>query len=203
MFSSKVFGHDDVGALIPDEEYRLCTMNNLDLKGVELTGSKFIDCNFSHSDLTDAKLNDCELVRCDLSNVKVAGANFFSTAFRECKLMGVSFTVHTNITSCVFEKCHLEYSSWRGMNLTGMDLSHTLLKGSDFGAANLTRVNFTNSDLSECEWDYAKFNQTDVRGAKLDGMNLHKDLHGLIVSTTQLKGLASNSGILVLDTTAS
>ncbi len=199
MLSNKVIGHDDMSLLLPDSEYRMCTMIHLDLKGVELTGSKFVDCNFSHSDLTDAKLNDCELTRCDLSSVKVAGANFFSTLFRECKLMGVSFTVHTNITSCVFEKCHLEYTSWRGMNLTGMDFSHTLLKGSDFGATNLARVNFTNSDLLECDWDYAKFNQTDVRGAKLDTLSLKKDLHGLIISLTQLKGLAENEGITVLD----
>ena len=199
MLSNKVIGHDDVHLLVPDQEYRLCSMNNLDLKGVELTGSKFTDCNFSHSDLTDAKLNDCELERCDLSNVKIAGANLFSTAFRECKLLGVSFTVHTNITSCVFEKCHMEYTSWRGMNLTGMDLSHSLLKGSDFGAANLARVNFTDSDLLECEWDYAKFNHTDVRGAKIDTLSLKKDVHGLIVTLTQLRGMAENVGIIVLD----
>lgn len=199
MYTSQVFGQDDIHLLVPDQEYRQCSMNNLDLIGIELTGSKFTDCNFSYSDLTDVKLNDCELESCDLTNVKIAGANFFSTAFKNCKLLGVNFSVHTNITSCVFKKCYLEYTSWRGMNLTGMDLSDSLLKGSDFGACNLARVNFTNSDLLECEWDYTKFNHTDVRGAKIDTLSLKKDIHGLIVTLTQLKGMAEKDGIIVLD----
>lgn len=198
MVSNRTYGHDEIRELGGENEYHGCRMSGLDLRGVVFTGSKFVNCNFVNSSLIDAKLNDCDLSGCDLSHVNLGGANLFSTAFRECKLLGVAMMT-ANITAAVFEKCIFDYSHWRGMDLTGMDFAHSSFREADLSGTNLTRVNLTNCDLRGCNIEYAKFGQTDLRGSQLDGVSLKDNLHGIIISSNQFAGLAANSGITVLE----
>ena len=62
------------------------------------------------------------------------------------------------------------------------------------------RTSFVNCDLVGTEFHEARFDQTDLRGAVLAGLNLRtQDLRGVILTNGQVTDLARELGIIVIN----
>lgn len=93
------------------------------------------------------------------------------------------------------------------VNWRGCDKSGTLLTGSDFSDANLSRVKFNSTDLSgsrfpsanltQADLSYATLNQANMANANLEGANLNNaELRETDLSQANLRGANLESAVL-------
>jgi uncharacterized protein YjbI with pentapeptide repeats len=195
----RAFDQAQVEALEPGEAYARCDFDGLSLKHRDLANCAFEACSFKGADLTDARLNGCEFSECDLSNAKLAGSNLFAARFDRCKLLGVVIAGCHNLATTKISKCIFDYVQFRGLSLEGMRFAECSFIEADLSLTILKKTAFIKCNLESVDWTGAEFEQTDLRGSKLTGLNMCKvNLAGAIVSAEQLADLARELGITVL-----
>ncbi|MBN2500132.1 MAG: pentapeptide repeat-containing protein [Anaerolineales bacterium] len=200
MAKKKTYTQDDVAHLEPDEIYNDCVFDKLDLRHVDLSFSEFSGCTFRDCSLIGAKLNGAIFQSCDLSNANIAGCNFFSTEFTECRMLGLDFTKDVKILATKFSKCNLNFSVWRGLDLSKMDFKGCSFLEADLSQTNLKDTSLMNCNLTHVDFYGAKFDQTDLRGANLTGFNIKvHNAHGIIIIPAQFHYLAEELGIEIID----
>ena len=130
---------------LPKGEYDSCIFKYCDLSNVDLSGTKFIDCKF---------------LDCNISLAKLHKTTFRSTAFKDCKLIGLKWESCNEFGLLFnFENCNLNHSSFYQMKI-----KHTTFK-----KTQLQDVDFTECDLSSSVFDYC-----DLTNAVFDNTVLEK-----------------------------
>ncbi len=160
--------------ILPDgerREYEDIVLEQISLKGKEISAKQFYHCVFKNCDFTgtafiSCKFSDCGFVSCNLSLIKVTGSSFSNIYFKDSKLVGVNWPAASwprvklsgqlQFLNCVIgdssfmglsmrearlTKCHAKGADFREADLSGADLSHTDFTDSLFGKTNLTRAN--------------------------------------------------------------
>lgn len=74
------------------------TIKNVDMKGIKLQSSKFIECTFKKMDLSNTSLR-----RCDLSNTRFVGCNLTKTDFTGAVLDNVKF-IKCNTNDAIYKE---------------------------------------------------------------------------------------------------
>lgn len=93
---------------------------------------------------------------------------------------------------------------FRGMNLSGLDLSYLDLTGADFSGADLDNTKFNGADLSGARLDQASLDGTDFTCAMLDGAYLDANLAHATFDRTSLWGsLIAHTRLKVEDSSLS
>lgn len=133
------------------------------IRGVDAVGCTFRRCTFHESGLLEWRLEDCRLEDCDLSNAKLTDSAFVDVLLVRCKLLGVDFSPVRRVRFDVrFEDCELSYASFNSLDLRHVSADGSKMVRVDFSAANLSKVSWTQCDLTG-----ATFNRTDLRIADL------------------------------------
>ena len=96
-------------------------------EGEVLRGVDFDDCTFAGNVLVGAQLVGCTFTKCTFTGVGLSRADMTDSRFAECafnesRLLGVNFAIgHTGTLSAPFrfERCRLDYASFRGLDVTG------------------------------------------------------------------------------------
>ena len=73
-------------------------------------------------------------------------------------------------TGCDFENQNLTRKNFSGSNLAGTDFSHANLQGATFDGSNLNGADFEGADLRNASFDGANLTGANLDGAKLDGV---------------------------------
>lgn len=104
---------------------------DLDLSGVDLTGSQLIGVDLSHTkltgavmidcDITDANLFNCSMYKADLTNAIADDCVLSNAYLREAKLDGVSL-VGGQLGGCDMAYASLVEADLRGANINGINL---------------------------------------------------------------------------------
>lgn len=180
------------------------TFTRSDIKGMSLTGTLFEACTFDRCDLSGQELRnckfiDCSFTGCDLSMAKLGGVSLQQAVLKECKLLGIDFSVCSEMLFSVrFEQCVLEHSVFAERKMPKTVAVRCSMKGVDFSGADLREAHFHQCDLQD-----AVFDRTDLRQADLtSAFNLHIDptsnmLHGARFSVEGALGLLSGFGVVV------
>lgn len=150
--STRLTGGLDEGEVLRGVEFDDCTFEGNVLVGARLVGCSFTECTFTEVDLSRADLTDSRFAEC---------------VFIESRMLGVNFALgHTGTLSAPFrfERCRLDYASFRGLDVSGSVWRDCRLAETDFGEAVARRVDFAGSDLSR-----AIFAGTDLREASFVG----------------------------------
>ena len=152
------------------------------LRGVEFDRCTFDGCVVAGSVLTDCTFSECHFTGCDLSRAVVTDSTFRDCTFADCVMMGVNFAaahIGSLAASFQFERCRMDFTSFRGLSLTDCVWRDCRLTEADFGEADLRRVDFAGSDLSA-----ADFSGADLRSASFVGA------HNYVfdVRSVQIKG---------------
>jgi uncharacterized protein YjbI with pentapeptide repeats len=148
----------------------------------ELVAVEFDSCTFTGTDFNDVTFNncrfiDCQFEKCNLSNCKIAYCRFNNVAFNECKLVGIDWTRVSwpNIAvsaPIAFTHCILNNSSFFGLNLSELVMSDCKACDVDFREADLSRANFSSSDLA-----HSLFNNNNLQEANFtDAHNYNIDV---------------------------
>lgn len=180
--------------------YRNLILDERRLSRAELEGATFDACSFVSADLRYARLNGAIFRDCNLTATRLAGANLFGATFERCKLMGVDFHDGLTLTATSFTGCNVDYAVFRGVVLDKMMFRQCTFVEADFSLASLRQATFEECDLSRVDLTGTTFFHTDLRGSMLSGWNVKRDaLEGIVVTPGQMRDLAEEIGILVLD----
>lgn len=127
----------------------------------------FTGCLFSSADLRDCEFTDCRFERCDLSMALLENTSMRTVRFHECKLLGTSFENCNQILfSPDFERCLLDYASFRRAKLRKRLFCGCSLRQADFSAADLSGAVFADCDLDGATFDRTVLEKTDFSTAR-------------------------------------
>ena len=122
----------------------------------EFDGCSFVNCNFSGSNFTGINFIDCRFENCNLSLIKLAGTGLKNVEFSGSKIIGVDFSVATDLLLSVkFEKCSLEFSHFYKKKL-----KKTLFIDCNIKEANFTETDLTGSAFIQCDLLNTVFDRT-------------------------------------------
>jgi uncharacterized protein YjbI with pentapeptide repeats len=154
-------------------EYEVCT---------------FVNCNFMGVDMCGIQLTECVFFGCDLSNAQIATTAFRDACFKDCKMVGMQFKLHTDfLFSVSFEGCNLHLSSFYRMSLKKMKFKNCILREVDFTSADLTESSFDGCDLLGAVFSDSNLEKVDFRKSNFYSIDLEQNrvkkakfsLHGL------------------------
>ena len=127
----------------------------------------FTGCLFSSADLRDCEFTDCRFERCDLSMALLKNTSMRTVRFHECKLLGTSFENCNQILfSPDFERCLLDYASFRRAKLRKRLFCGCSLRQADFSAADLSGAGFADCELDGATFDRTVLEKTDFSPAR-------------------------------------
>ena len=124
------------------------TFRGADLSGINLHGSQLMGSNFTGADLSGANLSDTRLDRAtfafaDLSNANLSGSQSVGE--------GLLYSMNTikKLSGKALQRYlrHQDSVSFVGADLSGANLSDSILLGADFSGANISGADFTDSYL--------------------------------------------------------
>ena len=147
--------------------YENVTFEKISMNGCNLNETEFFECEFVSSDFMKSGLEGCRFEKCtfkncDLSLAKMKGSLLLDTVFKDCKLIGIDWTLATDPVKADFYGCRLDNSVFYKTDMRRRYFRDCSLLSADFESANLSRCIFTGSDLSGC-----KFTGSDLTGADL------------------------------------
>ncbi len=163
----------DLGSHIGHTEQ---TFNDIPLDGERLTESEFYDCTFTDCSFAEATLKRCRFVHCtfrdcDLSLVRLADCVIAETTFEACRLVGIDWTQVSWSAMRLgeplrFVDCDLNHSTFIGLALRGLVLKDCRAVDVDFREADLTRADFTGTDLNESLFLHTDLTRADLSAAR-------------------------------------
>ena len=126
---------------------------NADLRFSDLRGA-----NLSGSNLANAKFDRSDLRYADLRGAKLAGADFGGADLRNIFMQGIK-APHASFVGANLENARIGGSDLSGADFTVANLEMTQARRAKFNGAK-----FVNTDMQE-----AKFQETDLTNAFMDG----------------------------------
>lgn len=127
----------------------------------------FTGCLFPSADLRNYEFTDCRFERCDLSMALLENASMRTVRFHECKLLGTRFEDCNQILfSPNFERCLLDYASFRRAKLRKRLFRGCSLRQADFSAADLSGAVFADCDLNGAIFDRTVLEKADFSTAR-------------------------------------
>jgi len=133
----------------------------------EFYNCTFRGCDFDAAELSAASFSDCVFEGCNLSMAKVDGTRLQGVSFRNCKVLGVDFSLCGDFAFSVkFEQCNLHLASFWSMTMKNTPFIGCDLIETNFTQCDLSRAIFKDSDLSEAIFSGTNLERADFRGAR-------------------------------------
>jgi len=132
--------------------------------GVTVTGARQPGVQFARTRLADVTLNRCDLSACDFSE-----AVWHRVALTGCRGSSIELA-GAQLRHVTFSECGIAASLW----------NHARLEG----------VRFPDCDLRGADFSNARVEDTDLRRARLDGLQGVGSLRGATIGVDQLVTLA-------------
>lgn len=138
--------------------------DQLDLRGIDLSGQDLRGVNLSRCDLSGATLSKCNLASANLSWTQLKGSSLFKASLQECECLNADLT-GADLTECQAQRAGLGRANLTEAVLLGGDFcqatfGNACLYHADFRAAKLRGARIRDADLS-----HANFAAADLRGA--------------------------------------
>ena len=145
------------------------------LAQAQVDSAEFHDCVFSRCRMVESILRECRFVgctfqRCDLSLGQVPETAFFSTRFEHCNLVGIDWTQATWGSvglgePLAFLESAISHSTFIGLDLKGIQIKDCVAHDVDFREADLSRADFSGTDLADSLFLHTNLAQADLSGA--------------------------------------
>jgi uncharacterized protein YjbI with pentapeptide repeats len=179
--------------------FERCSLAETAFTGATLEFAKFDHCRGAKVDFSATNCTEALFADCDFNNGTFHGATLTSTRFKSCKLTGVDFAqVHTfdiGFLDCLLVAARMPKMIFRKEKLAGIDFSMADLSDCDFREASFERTS-----LREANIERANFQNADLRGADLGGLNMLKDrqrFRGAVISAAQAELVLDEYGFRV------
>jgi len=181
--------------------------------GANFTGATLINADVSTASFISAAFNDANLTGSDLSSATLSGANFtdakvdggnfsgtVAKGFTKEQLYSTASYKAKDLHNINLNNNHL-LTGWdfSGQNLTGANLSYSVLTDAVFRGANLTKVSLWAATLTNADLTGANLTNTNFANARLTGVDLRNAtafdapaavLHNTIMPDGHIHGLS-------------
>lgn len=153
------------------EKFDGLTLAGASFSEIVFEGCTFRQCNFSDARFYKCKFVDCEFSASNLSNAKLDYSRWIDVSFKESKLVGVDWTKADwpgfNLAAAIgFSECIISDSSFYGLSLGEMELTHCKAHDVDFRNANLSKSNFSYSDFTNSLFMKTNLQEVDFSEAE-------------------------------------
>jgi fluoroquinolone resistance protein len=140
------------------------------LQHVECTDCNFEGCSFLESSFERCKFTNCTFTACIMSAIKLTNTQLVDVQFKNCKLLSIDWTKAsgfggTAAISVGFGGCILDYSSFYGLKLEGLQMTECVSHEVDFSESNLSKGNFQKTDFAGSIFQHTNLSQADFAGA--------------------------------------
>ena len=118
----------------------------------------------STANLSGRRFIECEFFDCDLSTANLNQASFQEAHFKDCKMLGLRFD-HCNPFGFIvhFENCQLSHASFYQVKLAKTAFANSKLHEVDFTESDLSGANFDHCDLLNATFDHTILEKADFR----------------------------------------
>ena len=132
---------------------------------------RFVKCTFEAVVFRNCRFSSCTFQECNLSLVQVAGSSFPSTRFEKSKLIGIDWTQgnwsQSEFSHLVgFFDCVISHSTFIGLELQGIQVENCIAHEVDFREANLSKANFSGTDLTKSLFGKTNLSEADLSQAR-------------------------------------
>ena len=115
---------------------------------------QFIECDFNQVILDRCRFYECQFQECNLSLMKIKNSHFIDTEISNSKAIGINWTEAywpslKLPVSLSFIKTDLSHSTFYGLSLREINIIECKAHDVDFREADLTKANFSHTDLLE------------------------------------------------------
>ena len=210
----------------PDSDDRVGDVLKVALAGADLHGLDLHDENFSGMDLTTTNLSNAYLVGAIFRDSDLTGADFTEAVIADvqfgCKIAGANFSKCKAGPAADYGEIARAWAHYdlhgvtgAGVDFSGMDLRHAIMRGgsfrwADFTDATMHYADLENADLtgascSGAEFDYADLAHADMSdadccGAQFDDANLQgADLQSAVLNDATWQGATYDKHTLFPD----
>lgn len=180
-----------------------CTFEECTFYACDFENIHFNKCKMKNNDFNFVKTLDVKFNKCDLSNSSFKNSRLNELSFESCKMTGLSFMDNkTTIGKITFKDCILTLS-----NIVGISFKNQTLENLDFTESDICDCDFSNSIFNDCRLEKVRFKGTnsfknaDLRGCAMGEDITYPDLvsfQGAFISKDQASGILRSMDIKVL-----
>jgi len=148
--------------------------SNADLRGYDLSGHRFEDCNFTNANLSGASLDGAMFIDCDMRGVNLDHVTAEDAVFERTNLQ------HAHLHHVSFARSHYFGGSLQNSNLYRADFRDVELRGVQAGWMHATMSRFESARVTDTHFNEAQFRGVRLAGATFQGGTFTASLfHGI------------------------
>ncbi len=183
-----------VAAELHDVTWRAIRADGWSLPGAGLAAVEFAGCRLETVDLSGAQcsrlvLADAEVNASNLANLAARDSSLIRVTLRRARLTGMGWPAGT-LTDVRVEDCRADLSSFRFGRLQRVTFVRCLLADADFEGVRGESVAFLDCDLSRAAFSQARFERSEIRRCRLDGVSGVDGLRGMGLLPEDIVSLA-------------
>jgi uncharacterized protein YjbI with pentapeptide repeats len=152
--------------------------------GVTVTGARQPGEQFARTRLADVTLNRCDFSACDFSEAVWHRVTLIGCRGSSVELAGARLR-HVTFSDCRIDEANLRLAQLRDVTFAECGLAASL-----WNHASLEGVRFPDCDLRNADFSNVRVEDTDLRRARLDGLQGAGSLRGATIGVDQLVTLA-------------
>jgi fluoroquinolone resistance protein len=154
-------------------DYENCVFRNSNLQEADLSGMRFVDCQFF-----DCNLSMCKMIETAFREVQFTDCKMFTMPFDQCNPIGLKFEcTRCAMDGCMFANLKMGGFRFNSCILYGVDFTNTYLSSAVFADCDLMDARFENTCLEKADFRTARDYQLDpeqniMGGARFSKLNL-------------------------------
>ncbi|MEO0374401.1 MAG: pentapeptide repeat-containing protein [Cyanobacteria bacterium P01_A01_bin.17] len=152
-----------------DSRTKQLYLQDVSLRGADLSEANFDRANLNGSELSDATLERVTLRGANLKQVRLVGANLVGSILDEADLNGAVLRganlAQANLIGAVLLQANLREASFDKANLGKANLIEAQLQQASFVGANLGAANLIGADFADTSLTKANLARSDLRSA--------------------------------------
>ena len=188
MENAQLYGAKLVGTKLNGIDLQRAELRGADLRRAELNGANLRDAGLNNANLRNAELNYADLRGARLNGADFRNARLNKADLRGAMLHGADLRT-SELHGADLRKSELHGARLRSSGLHGADLSGAQLYGADLSWAELHSADLSWAELHGADLYGAELHGTDLSGAQLYGANLYEtQLYDTKLSNTELHG---------------
>ena len=132
--------------------------------GLEISGARFDQLDFSRFDFTGVKFDSCQFWHCNFEKVQLSRAKFLNCILKFVYFQDVSGDF-VKFNSCILDACHILDAELPGANFSHSGGTNLLLSNLQAFRLSWEQGSISSSDVFDSQLVYAKFAGTRFRAS--------------------------------------
>jgi len=175
-------------------------MSNIQISSIEFDDCVFKNCVFHTTTFQYCKFSECKFDNCDLSLMKVMNSTFNDVSIENSKAIGINWEQTNDPFELHFLSSNISMSSFYGKSFKNGKIISCVAHDTDFGKANLEKINFKDTNLQGALFGNTNFKDADLSKATQYSINpLENNLNGTEISLNEATSFLSFFNLKIVD----